>query len=61
MKFTIERIEKDALERYHLQELVTNVDLLRRAEPSQSLLKAILHTIALAFVIFRRLVSGNSS
>jgi hypothetical protein len=41
---TIERIEKDALERYNLQELVTNADLLRRAQPSQTLLKAVLHT-----------------
>jgi Mg-chelatase subunit ChlD len=41
---TIERIEKDALERYQLQELVTNVDLLKRAEPSMTLLKAVLHT-----------------
>jgi len=41
---TIERIEKDALERYQVQELVTNVDLLKRAEPSMTLLKAVLHT-----------------
>jgi hypothetical protein len=41
---TIERIEKDALERYQLQELVTNVDLLKRAEPNMTLLKAVLHT-----------------
>lgn len=43
-KRTIERLEKDALERYNLQELVTNPDLLRRAQPSPTLLKAILHT-----------------
>jgi Mg-chelatase subunit ChlD len=43
-KRTIERIERDALERYHLEELVTNPDLLARAEPSPTLLKAILHT-----------------
>jgi Mg-chelatase subunit ChlD len=41
---TIERIEKDALERYKVQELVTNVDLLKRAEPNMTLLKAVLHT-----------------
>jgi hypothetical protein len=41
---TVERIEKDALERYQVQELVTNVDLLKRAEPSMTLLKAVLHT-----------------
>lgn len=39
---TIERIEKDALERYKVQELVTNVDLLKRAEPNMTLLKAVL-------------------
>lgn len=41
---TIERIEKDALERYQLQEMVTNPEVLQRAQPSQTLLKAILHT-----------------
>ncbi len=41
---TIERIEKDALERYEISEMVTNLDLLRRAEPSLTLLKAVLHT-----------------
>src|SRR5207302_3892405 len=43
-KRTIERIEKDALERYQLEEMVTNPDLLARAQPSQTLLKAVLHT-----------------
>jgi Mg-chelatase subunit ChlD len=41
---TIERIEKDALERYRIEEMVTNPDLLRRARPSMTLLKAVLHT-----------------
>jgi Mg-chelatase subunit ChlD len=41
---TIERIEKDALERYEVKELVTNVDLLKRAEPNMTLLKAVLQT-----------------
>lgn len=41
---TIERIEKDALERYRLEEMVTNPDLLARAQPSPTLLKAVLHT-----------------
>lgn len=41
---TIERLERDALERYQIQELVTNPELLARAQPSQSLLKAVLHT-----------------
>lgn len=43
-KTVIERIEKDALERYGLEEMVTNPDLLRRAQPSQTLLKAVLRT-----------------
>jgi Mg-chelatase subunit ChlD len=43
-KKTIERIEKDALERYKLEEMVTNPDVLRRAQPNQTLLKAIMHT-----------------
>jgi Mg-chelatase subunit ChlD len=41
---TIERLEKDALERYHLEEMVTNPDLLARVQPSQTLLKAVLRT-----------------
>ncbi len=41
---TVERIEKDALERYGLHEMVTNPELLRRAEPSQTLLRAVLRT-----------------
>src|SRR5262249_8393112 len=43
-KATVERIERDALDRYHLSELVTNPELLARAQPSPSLLRAILHT-----------------
>src|SRR5262249_52588289 len=61
---TIERIEKDALERYQIQELVTNPDLLSRAQPSQTLLKAVLHTkhlmnqevLALARTLVRKVV-----
>lgn len=41
---TIERLERDALERYQIQELVTNPDLLARAQPSPALLRAVLHT-----------------
>lgn len=41
---TIERLERDALERYQLEEMVTNPDLLSRAQPSQTLLKAVLRT-----------------
>lgn len=43
-KKTIERLEKDALDRYQLQELVTNPEVLERAQPNPSLLKAILST-----------------
>ncbi|MDX2272492.1 MAG: VWA domain-containing protein [Cyanobacteriota bacterium] len=43
-KKTIERLEKDALERYNLEEMVTNPDLLSRAQPSPTLLKAVLRT-----------------
>jgi hypothetical protein len=61
---TIERIEKDALERYQIQDLVTNPDLLARAQPSQTLLKAILHTkhlmnqevLALARTLVRKVI-----
>ncbi|MBS0659093.1 MAG: VWA domain-containing protein [Verrucomicrobia bacterium] len=63
---TIERIEKDALERYGVDELVTNVGLLQRAEPSLTLLKAILHTkhlmnaevLAVARQLVRRVVAA---
>lgn len=43
-KTTIERLEKDALERYQLDEMVTNPDVLARAKPNQTLLKAVLRT-----------------
>ena len=43
-KRTIERLERDALERYQISELVTNPDLLARAQPSETLLKAVLQT-----------------
>lgn len=38
----VERLEQDALERYGLAELVTDPDVLRRATPSQHLVRAIL-------------------
>jgi hypothetical protein len=61
---TIERIEKDALERYHVEEMVTNPDLLSRAQPSMTLLKAVLHTkhlmnqevLAMARTLVRKVV-----
>ena len=43
-KATVERIEKDAMERYELNEVVTNPECLARATPSVGLLKAILQT-----------------
>lgn len=41
---TIERLEKDAVERYHLTEIVTNPEVLERVEPNPALLKAVLQT-----------------
>jgi uncharacterized protein with von Willebrand factor type A (vWA) domain len=41
---TIERLEKDALERYQIDELVTNAEVLARAQPNATLLKAVLRT-----------------
>lgn len=41
---TIERIETDALERYHLTQLVTDPNLLKPAEPNMRLLRAVLQT-----------------
>lgn len=41
---TIERLEKDALDRYQLQEIVTRPDVLSRATPNPTLLKAVLRT-----------------
>lgn len=40
----IELIEKDALEKYQLNDLVTNPEALSRAKPSEDLLKAVLRT-----------------
>jgi hypothetical protein len=61
---TVERIERDALERYQVNEMVTNPDLLRRARPNATLLKAVLHTkhlmnqevLALARELVRKVV-----
>jgi Mg-chelatase subunit ChlD len=41
---TIERLEKDAVERYQIHEVVTNPDVLRRVEPNPTLLQAVLRT-----------------
>lgn len=40
----IERLERDAVERYGITEVVTNLEVLERLEPSQSLLRAVLQT-----------------
>jgi Mg-chelatase subunit ChlD len=43
-KETIERLEKDAVERYEIHEVVTNPEVLARATPNETLLKAVLRT-----------------
>ena len=43
-KEVIERLEQDAVERFGIDEVVTNLEVLERLEPSQSLLRAVLHT-----------------
>jgi len=43
-KEVIERLEQDAVERFGIDEVVTNLDVLERIEPSESLLRAVLHT-----------------
>ena len=40
----IERLERDALDRYNIEELVTRPELLERAEPNITLMKAVLRT-----------------
>jgi Mg-chelatase subunit ChlD len=40
----IERLERDAVERFGIDEVVTNIEVLERIEPSESLLRAVLHT-----------------
>jgi predicted metal-dependent peptidase len=64
-KRTIERLEKDAIERYKLDEVVTNPEVLARAEPNQTLLEAVLRTkhlmnqevLAVARQLVRRVVA----
>jgi len=43
-KETIERLEQDAVDRYQIHDVVTNPDVLKRIEPNQTLLKAVLKT-----------------
>lgn len=41
---TIERLERDAVERYEIHEVVTDPNVLERIEPNATLLKAVLRT-----------------
>ncbi len=43
-KETIERLEKDAVEKYEIHDVVTNPEVLARVEPNETLLKAVLRT-----------------
>jgi len=43
-KETVERLERDAVERFGLHEIVTNPDVLARIEPNETLLRAVLRT-----------------
>jgi len=43
-KETIDRLERDAVERYKIHEVVTNPEVLKRIEPSETLLRAVLLT-----------------
>lgn len=41
---TIERLERDAVEKYQIEEMVTNAEVLQRVTPTPSLLQAVLRT-----------------
>ncbi|MGW4891530.1 VWA domain-containing protein [Kitasatospora sp. NPDC004240] len=43
-KETVERLERDAVERYEIHEIVTDPTVLERIEPNQTLLRAVLRT-----------------
>ncbi len=43
-KETIERLERDAVEKYQIHEVVTNPEVLKRIEPSETLLRAVMLT-----------------
>ncbi|MCX4820479.1 VWA domain-containing protein [Streptomyces sp. NBC_01142] len=61
-KETIERLERDAVERYGIQEIVTDPAVLERIEPSATLLRAVLRTKHLmnpeVLRLARRIVEG---
>ncbi len=62
---TIDRIERDAVERFNLSDVLTHADVLARATPSPTLLRAILRTrhlmapdvLAAAHLIVRQVVA----
>ena len=43
-KETVERLERDAVEKYQIHEVVTNPEVLKRIEPNETLLRAVLLT-----------------
>ncbi|MEU1597000.1 VWA domain-containing protein [Streptomyces sp. NPDC005708] len=43
-KETVERLERDAVERYEINEIVTDPEVLSRVEPNATLLRAVLRT-----------------
>jgi len=43
-KETVERLERDAVERYQIHEVVTDPEVLARVEPNEALLRAVLRT-----------------
>ncbi|MBS2038619.1 VWA domain-containing protein [bacterium] len=43
-KETIERLERDAVEKYQIEEVVTNAEALRRVKPNLTLVQAVLRT-----------------
>lgn len=63
-KETIERLERDAVEKFHIHEVVTNAEVLERVEPNPALLRAVLLTkhlmdhkvLALAKELVRKVV-----
>jgi Mg-chelatase subunit ChlD len=64
-KRTIERLERDAIERYQINEVVTNPEVLATVEPNPTLLEAVLRTkhlmnrevLELARALVRRVVA----
>ncbi|MEV7027420.1 VWA domain-containing protein [Kitasatospora sp. NPDC093558] len=61
-KETVERLERDAVERYGIDEIVTDPEVLSRVEPNATLLRAVLRTKHLmnpdVLVMARRIVEA---